>query len=69
MDACGVICPEPVIRAKLALMYMQSGQTLELLATDDHAELDLTVFCTTAGHHLRSADKQGQQWRFVITKG
>jgi len=69
IDVCGLMCPEPLIQARLGLADLNPGQTLELLATDPHAELDLEVFCATTGHLLRSEKTGDTHWRLLITKG
>ncbi len=69
VDASGLVCPEPVIRARIGLSGLAVGETLELIATDPHAELDIEVFCATAGHKIELVQQQDQQWRFLITRG
>ena len=54
IDARGLKCPQPVLRARAALAELHSGDVVELLATDSHAEIDVTVFCDRTGHLLRS---------------
>ncbi|MFK7957230.1 MAG: sulfurtransferase TusA family protein [Lysobacterales bacterium] len=69
VDARGLTCPEPVIKARLGISGLAAGQTLELLASDPHAELDVEVFCATTGHQLQSVEKREAHWRFLITAG
>ena len=68
VDARGLWCPEPVVRARLALQELAPGERLELLATDPHAELDLEVFCATSGHELLKVERRGDEWRFEIAR-
>ena len=68
VDARGLWCPEPVIRARLALQNLAPGERIELLATDPHAELDLEVFCATGGHELKKVDRRGDVWVFEIAR-
>ena len=56
IDATGLMCPEPVFRARTALDALRSGQELELRADDPLAGLDLEVFCQRHGHVLRRLD-------------
>lgn len=64
LDCSGLICPEPVIRARQAIAGMQPGQNLDVIATDPLAELDLTVFCQQTGHEL--VDCETRDGRVVI---
>ncbi|MEM1082148.1 MAG: sulfurtransferase TusA family protein [Pseudomonadota bacterium] len=54
LNARGLICPEPVLRAGQQLRRLTSGQLLEVLADDPLAELDFQVFCDQTGHSLVS---------------
>lgn len=59
VDALGLICPVPVLRAREVLESMSAGELLEILTDDPLAELDLQVFCDRTGHELvasRGAD-------------
>jgi len=58
LDATGLSCPLPVLKARKALRDMAPGQTLELLATDPGALDDVPAFCESAGHELLEADRQ-----------
>jgi TusA-related sulfurtransferase len=52
LDVQGLSCPLPILRAKKTLSGMQSGETLEVLATDAGAWDDFEYFCTHSGHEL-----------------
>jgi len=52
VDAVGLLCPLPVLRARKRLLAMQSGQVLCLIATDPAAVVDVPHFCRQAGHDL-----------------
>jgi tRNA 2-thiouridine synthesizing protein A len=67
LDATGLSCPLPVLKARKALREMAPGQTLELLATDPAALDDVPAFCQSAGHELLGSSKiEGNVYRFVI---
>jgi tRNA 2-thiouridine synthesizing protein A len=67
LDATGLSCPLPVLKARKALRDMAPGQTLELLATDPGALDDVPTFCESAGHELLEASKiEGNVYRFII---
>lgn len=54
VDARGLNCPLPILRAKRALAGLVSGQTLAVQTTDAHAVLDFQAFCRQTGHGLLS---------------
>ena len=67
LDATGLSCPLPVLKARKTLRDMEPGQTLELLATDPGALDDVPAFCESAGHELLDATQiEGKVYRFVI---
>ncbi len=60
VDAVGLICPEPALRARRALDRMRPGQVLELLTDDPLAEVDLRILCDRGGHEwVGSAETDG----------
>jgi tRNA 2-thiouridine synthesizing protein A len=52
VDARGLHCPLPILRAKKALAEMQGGQILKVLATDPDAPRDFAAFTKQTGHQL-----------------
>lgn len=60
LDAKGLNCPLPVLRAKLALNKMQPGQILHVEATDPHSVIDFEAYCARTGHQImRMSDADG----------
>lgn len=57
LDVRGSLCPVPVLKARAALATMRPGDTLEVLATDPLAEMDLAVMCEHLGHTLLASDQ------------
>lgn len=68
LDAKGLNCPLPILRAKKALAGMPAGNTLEILATDPGSIKDFEAFCRTTGHELVEQENDGKLFRFVIKK-
>ena len=68
LDAKGLNCPLPILRAKKTLAGMAAGQTLEILATDPGSIKDFEAFCRTTGHSLVEQENDGKIFRFVIRK-
>ncbi len=52
LDAIGLLCPLPVLKARKRLLSMRGGAVLQLLADDPAAVLDVPHFCAEAGHTL-----------------
>jgi len=52
VDAVGLLCPLPVLKARKRLQGLQSGQVLRLQADDPAAVIDVPHFCNEAGHEL-----------------
>jgi tRNA 2-thiouridine synthesizing protein A len=68
LDAKGLNCPLPILRAKKTLAGMPAGNTLEILATDPGSIKDFEAFCRTTGHELVEREDDGKLFRFVIKK-
>lgn len=52
VDARGLNCPLPILRAKKALAEMQAGQVLHILATDPGSVKDFAAFARQTGNEL-----------------
>ena len=52
VDARGLNCPLPILRAKKALAAMESGQLLKVVATDAGSLRDFQAFCKQTGNEL-----------------
>ena len=69
LDATGLLCPLPVLKARRALKPLAPGAVLEVLATDPGATKDFEHFCQTTGCELLEANEQpGGVLRFVLRK-
>lgn len=69
IDAIGLLCPLPVLKARKRLQSLSSGQTLCLLADDPAAVIDVPHFCKEAGHDFVGQESQGKAQRYFIRKG
>ena len=67
LDARGLVCPLPVLRAQKRLTAMAPGEILEVLATDPAAPEDFRGFCAATGHRLLvlEADDEGSRLRIA----
>ncbi len=52
LDAKGLNCPLPVLKAKVALNKMQPGEVLYVEATDPHSTIDFEAYCARTGHEV-----------------
>jgi tRNA 2-thiouridine synthesizing protein A len=68
LDAKGLNCPLPILKAKKALGTLAAGATLEVLATDPGAVADFAAFCRTTGNEMVESGQDGKVFRFVIRK-
>ena len=68
LDAKGLNCPLPILKAKKALKDVPSGGTLEILSTDPGSVADFESFCKTTGNELVESGEEGGAYRFVIKK-
>ncbi|PLW70446.1 sulfurtransferase TusA family protein [Pseudohalioglobus lutimaris] len=68
VDACGLDCPMPLLKAKRALNTLQSGDRLRVLATDTGSQRDFQVFAEQSGHLLLDADQRDGVFCYLIEK-
>jgi len=68
LDAKGLNCPLPILKAKKALKGMAAGQTLEVQATDPGSVADFAAFCKQTGNELLSSITDGAVYRFEIRR-
>ena len=68
LDAKGLNCPLPILKAKKALNALSNGQVLEILATDPGAIKDFEAFCRATGNKLLSSEQDGTIYKFLIER-
>jgi tRNA 2-thiouridine synthesizing protein A len=69
VDARGLSCPLPILKARRALRELPSGATVEVLSTDPGSAEDFPSYCQSTGHILLEATLVDDAFRFVIKKG
>lgn len=69
LDASGMLCPLPVLRARRKLDGLNTGDTLIVKATDPASVHDMPAFCSMAGHKLIIAREEADLFIFEIQKG
>lgn len=68
LDASGLNCPLPILRAKKTLAGMQSGQVLRIIATDPGSVKDFEAFAKQTGNELLSSGEEGGKYTFLVKK-
>lgn len=68
LDAKGLLCPLPVLKARKRLMSLSSGDILHIMADDPAAIVDIPHFCAEAGHTLLDMLELDQGRMYVISK-
>ncbi|MCX7891170.1 MAG: sulfurtransferase TusA family protein [Burkholderiales bacterium] len=68
LDARGLNCPLPILRAKKALAEMASGQVLRIVATDPGAVKDFQAFAKQTGNELLSHAEADKEFTFFMKK-
>ena len=70
LDAKGLLCPLPVLKARKRLQGMTPGAVLRVEADDPAAVVDIPHFCSEAGHIFLSSDEiEGAQIYFIQKGG
>ena len=68
LDARGLNCPLPILRAKKALNEMTSGQVLHILTTDPGSQKDFAAFSKQTGNELLSSSENDNEFEFYIKR-
>jgi len=68
LDASGLNCPLPILRAKKALNTMESGKVLRIIATDPGSVKDFEAFAKQTGNVLLESGEEDGKFVFLIKK-
>ncbi|MBN2887326.1 MAG: sulfurtransferase TusA family protein [Chromatiaceae bacterium] len=68
LDASGLNCPLPILRAKKTLNAMSSEQVLHVIATDPGSVRDFDAFAKQTGNELVESREEGGKFHFLIKK-
>lgn len=68
LDASGLNCPLPILRAKKSLAAMDSGQVLHIIATDPGSVKDFEAFAKQTGNQLLESREAGGKYFFLMKK-
>ncbi|MCC3243902.1 sulfurtransferase TusA family protein [Methylocystis sp. WRRC1] len=68
VDARGLNCPLPILRAKKALAEVPVGGALEVLTTDPGSVADFAAFARQTGNELVTSEREAEHYRYVIRR-
>jgi tRNA 2-thiouridine synthesizing protein A len=68
LDARGLKCPLPVLRARKAMQGLSSGGVLHIVATDPGSVSDFQAFCEATGHTLVEHAERDGEFSFRVKK-
>ena len=68
LDARGLNCPLPILKAKKALAELTSGQLLRVLSTDQGSVRDFQAFAKQTGNEMVEMDGSGPDYAFVLKR-
>ena len=69
IDASGLNCPLPILKAKKALHDLQNGQVLCLISTDSGSRREFEMFAHQTQHHLLAVREEDDKTYFYMQKG
>ncbi|HIP67575.1 MAG TPA: sulfurtransferase TusA family protein [Chromatiales bacterium] len=69
LDARGLNCPLPILKAKKAINGLDTGQVLKIVATDPGSVKDFEAFAKQTGNELIESAQDGDEYTFLLKKG
>lgn len=69
LDASGLACPMPVVKTRLSIDKLASGQVLEVISTDRGSLSDVPAWAESVGHRLIEQREEDGRFVFLIEKG
>lgn len=68
LDAKGLACPMPIVRTKKAMKDLESGQVLEVEATDKGSKADMKAWAESTGHDYLGTIEEGDVLKHYLRK-
>jgi tRNA 2-thiouridine synthesizing protein A len=68
LDARGLSCPMPIVKTAQAIKSIESGELIEVLATDPGSVKDIAAWSRTTGNELVEQTADGGVYRFVLRR-
>jgi tRNA 2-thiouridine synthesizing protein A len=69
LDASGLSCPMPVVKAAKEMRGLQPGQVLKIVATDHGSLADIPAWAEDTGNELLDTQNEGGRYVFLVRKG
>ena len=69
LDARGLLCPMPIVKAAKAMRDLEPGQVLQLLATDRGSLVDVPAWAEDTGNELLATGDEDGVFSFHVRKG
>ena len=69
VDASGLNCPLPLLKARKALAGLTTGKVLRVIATDPGAPKDFEAFCRHSKAELLQSSEETGKYILVLKKG
>ena len=68
LDCSGMLCPMPIVKARIAMKKLAPGQVLRVIATDPGSMPDFHAFAQETGYALLEAEESNKQFRFLLQR-
>jgi tRNA 2-thiouridine synthesizing protein A len=68
VDARGLNCPLPILKAKKALALVQSGEVVKIVSTDSGSKRDFEAFARQTGNALIHQTEASKEWVFFLKR-
>ena len=68
LDCFGLLCPMPIIKTAEKIKELKSGQTLEILSTDEGIEPDIQAWAKATGNEYLGIEKKNGEYRAFVRK-
>ncbi len=68
VDATGLKCPLPVLKARKAIKNLKNGEEIRVISTDQASPIDFKHFCNSNGHKLIEINQKEDRFEFLIKK-
>jgi TusA-related sulfurtransferase len=68
LDARGLNCPLPILKAKKSLATMTSGQLLRIVCTDAGSVRDFAAFAKQTGNEMVDSDVSGPEYTYILKR-
>lgn len=68
VDARGLNCPLPILKAKKAMRDLRPGQVMLVIATDSGSAKDFPLLCKQTGNELAETFEENGEFHFYIRK-